>query len=53
MILKDLLAKSKIDLSLNAVFVKANISFTNNDKKAAWELYIELLTRDYDPTSAC
>ena len=43
--LEKLLSKFEIKLSLNAFLIKADIHFTNNDKKAAWELYIELLTR--------
>lgn len=43
--LKSLLSKFNIQLSINAVFLKAKIRFADQDKKAAWELYIELLTR--------
>lgn len=32
-------------ISLNTKFVNAELSFEDKDKEAAWELYIELLTR--------
>jgi hypothetical protein len=42
----DWLKKWKLDsLQINAVYLQAELSFSNVDKKAAWELYIELLTR--------
>ena len=40
-----LLSEFDIKLSINVGVLKAQINFTNNDKKAAWELYVELLTR--------
>ena len=43
--LKDLLSQYDINLSLNILVLKAEITFKDSDKKAAWELYIELLTR--------
>ena len=42
---KSLLDKYNIKLSLNIGILNAEINFKNNDKKAAWELYIELLTK--------
>lgn len=33
------------ELSINAVFLKSKITFKDNDREAAWEMYIELLTR--------
>lgn len=32
-------------IKLNAKFVEAEITFTDVDRQAAWELYVELLTR--------
>ena len=44
--LKDFLKKFNMDsLSIDAGFLKATISFKDADKSAAWEMYIELLTR--------
>jgi len=44
--LKSLLSKWKLEkLSINAVYLQAELSFNNADKKAAWEMYVELLTR--------
>lgn len=44
--LKDWLGKWKLDsLSIDAGFLSADLKFNNADKKAAWEMYIELLTR--------
>ena len=45
MTLKELLFKFGLKLSLSIGILNAEINFVNNDKKAAWELYIELLTR--------
>ena len=46
MTLKDFLKKFNLDsLSINAGFLTADISFKDPDKTAAWEMYIELLTR--------
>lgn len=45
MTLQKWLSKFEMKLSFNAVFLKGELKFTDNDKKAAWELYIELLTR--------
>jgi len=42
---KQLLSRFDIKLSLDLKVLKAEVTFKNNDKKAAWELYIELLTR--------
>ena len=42
---KKLLSKHDIKLSLNVGILKAEINFNDDDRKAAWELYIELLTR--------
>ena len=40
------LSKWNLDsLSINASFLSAEISFNNADRKAAWELYVELITR--------
>jgi len=33
------------NLKLNAEFLEVDLSFNNTDKKAAWEMYVELLTR--------
>ena len=42
----DWLKKWKLDnLSIDAGFLSAEIKFSNADKLAAWELYVELLTR--------
>ncbi len=44
--LKDWLKKWQLDnLSIEAGFLSAEIKFNNADKNAAWELYVELLTR--------
>ncbi len=44
--LNDWLNKWKLDsLSINTGFLSASVSFNDADKKAAWEMYIELLTR--------
>lgn len=44
--LKKWLAKWNLDsLKINAEFLEVELSFNNADKKAAWEMYIELLTR--------
>ena len=44
--LKSWLKQWKFEsLKINAEFLEAELSFSNTDKKAAWELYIELLTR--------
>ena len=32
-------------LSINAVFLQAEIGYNTDDKDAAWELYVEMLTR--------
>lgn len=32
-------------LSVNAYFLEVEMSFTDADKEAAWEMYVELLTR--------
>lgn len=42
----DWLKKWQFDkLKLDAVYLQAELSFNDADRKAAWELYIELLTR--------
>lgn len=44
--LKFFLTKWNLDnLSINTGILQANISFKDADKAAAWEMYIELLTR--------
>lgn len=44
--LKDFLRHWKLDeLKISTGFLDANISFKNADRDAAWEMYIELLTR--------
>ena len=44
--LKDYLTKFKLTkMRLNLLFVNSEISFQEADKDAAWELYIEMLTR--------
>ena len=44
--LKDFLRKWNFeDLSINAGFLNATISFKDADRAAAWDMYIELLTR--------
>lgn len=44
--LNDWLKKWKLDsLSIQTGFLSAEINFNNADKQAAWEMYIELLTR--------
>ena len=44
--IKELLSKVGLDkLSLNIGFLRADIKFQNDDKKAAWELYVEMMTR--------
>ena len=44
--LKDYLNKWKLGkLSINAGFLQADIDFKDADRAAAWELYVELLTR--------
>lgn len=44
---KELLSKIGLDnkLSLNFGFLSTEINFQDNDKNAAWELYIEMATR--------
>ena len=40
------LSKWNLDsIKINAVYLEAELSFSNEDKKAAWEMYVELLTR--------
>jgi len=44
--LKSWLKQWKLEkLKIKAAYLEAEISFNDTDKKAAWELYIELLTR--------
>jgi hypothetical protein len=44
--LKNWLNKWHLDsLKINASFLELDIKFNNADKNAAWELYVELLTR--------
>lgn len=43
--LKELLNKFNIKLTFTAPFMETEIEFCNADKDAAWEMYIELLTR--------
>lgn len=44
--LKQWLKKWNLEsLKINAEFLEVELSFNNADKKAAWEMYIELLTR--------
>lgn len=44
--LKDLLARFKLtNLKFKPSFMEMEFSFSNADKEAAWELYVELLTR--------
>ena len=44
--LKDWLKKWKLDtLSINSGFLTAELKFRDADRKAAWDMYIELLTR--------
>lgn len=43
--LKEFLNKFNIKLKLTAPFLEAEIQFCDADKEAAWEMYIELLTR--------
>lgn len=44
--LKSFLSKWNLNgLRVNTGFLQADISFQNADKAAAWEMYIELLTR--------
>ena len=40
-----LLSRFDLKLKLKSPFLEAEIRFNDDDKKAAWELYIELLTR--------
>ena len=44
--LKVLLSRFQLEkLKIRPPYMEATISFENRDRKAAWELYIELLTR--------
>ena len=44
--LRDLLAKHGLTkIRLNAGFMEAEFSFEDADKDAAWEMYVEMLTR--------
>ena len=44
--LKEWLKNWKLEkLKFNAVYLEAEITFNNADKKAAWDMYVELLTR--------
>ena len=43
--LKQILGSVDLKLSINVGFLQAEITFNDADKKAAWELYIEMLTR--------
>lgn len=43
--LKELFNKFNIKLTFTAPFMEAEIEFCDADKDAAWEMYIELLTR--------
>ena len=44
--LKALLSRFKLDkVQLNAGVVKTDVTFNQDDKNAAWELYVEMLTR--------
>jgi hypothetical protein len=44
--LKDWLGKWHMDsLKINAKFLELELKFEESDRKAAWELYIELITR--------
>lgn len=44
--LQQWLNKWNLDsLRINAEFLQVELSFNNADKKAAWEMYVELLTR--------
>ena len=46
MSLNDLFRRFQLEkITLNAGIAKAEISFKTSDKNAAWELYIEMLTR--------
>ena len=46
MSLNDLFRRFQLEkITLNAGIAKAEISFKTSDKDAAWELYIEMLTR--------
>jgi hypothetical protein len=43
---RELLRQWHLDnLNINAGFLQANISFKDADRSAAWEMYVELLTR--------
>ena len=40
------LSKWNLDsIKINARYLEAELTFSNDDKKAAWEMYVELLTR--------
>jgi hypothetical protein len=43
--LKELLNKFNIKLKFTVPFMEAEIEFSDADKDAAWEMYIELMTR--------
>ena len=43
--LRTLLEKYGVSLKLKTPFLTAKITFKNHDRNAAWELYVELLTR--------
>ena len=44
--LRSLLASVRLDsVKLNAPFLEAELSFDTADREAAWDLYIEMLTR--------
>ena len=43
--LKELLNKFNIKLKFTVPFMESEIEFSDADKDAAWEMYIELMTR--------
>jgi hypothetical protein len=44
--LKTLFARVRLDsIKLNAPFLEADFSFDESDRDAAWDLYVEMLTR--------
>lgn len=44
--LKSWLSKWNLEsIKINAEFLELELNFTDTDKKAAWEMYVELLTR--------
>ena len=43
--LKKLFRKVDLEIKINTVIFEAKISFTDKNKKAAWDMYVEMLTR--------